>query len=87
MDEMEQKANELMERLILEQPGKDWRVCCNCKSVVERSEMLYTKDCHGITMRLVCYPCYESVMSKGYDGVYYEEPEDEISVWFGSELN
>lgn len=48
------------------------RVCGCCGALVERSEIRYTKDCHGITYRLVCVECYPRLMAKGYDGKYYE---------------
>lgn len=38
--------------------------------------MIYTKDCHGITYRLVCFRCYEKLMAKGYDGEYYSEADE-----------
>lgn len=57
---------------------KDIRICPNCETEVERSDMLYTHDCHGITYRLVCYTCYEKLMEKGYDGAYYDESDEQI---------
>lgn len=36
----------------------------------------FTRDCHGITFRLVCFGCYEKVMAKGYDGAYYTEADE-----------
>lgn len=50
--------------------------CGCCRSAEERSEMLYTRDCHGIVMRLVCRNCYEKIMSQGYDGAYYTEADE-----------
>ena len=38
---------------------KDVRICPVCEREVERSEMNFTKDCHGIPFRLVCWECYD----------------------------
>lgn len=54
----------------------DTRICPVCNKETERNDMQFTRDCHGITYRLVCIPCYEKLMAKGYDGAYYTE-EDE----------
>ena len=40
--------------------------------------MGFTRDCHGITFRLVCWECYDKVMAKGYDGAYYTEADEQI---------
>ena len=55
---------------------KDIRICPVCGREVERNEMLFTRDCHGITYRLVCYDCYERLMENGYDGEYYTEADE-----------
>ena len=55
---------------------KDIRICEVCGREVERSDMLFTHDCHGIPFRLVCYDCYEKLMEKGYDGEYYTEADE-----------
>lgn len=57
---------------------EDIRVCQNCNKEVKRTDMLFTKDCHGITFRLVCYKCYNKLMKKGYDGQYYSEMDENI---------
>ena len=58
----------------------DIRMCENCerevKREVKREDMLYTRDCHGITFRLVCCDCYSKLMAKGYDGEYYTENDE-----------
>ena len=54
----------------------DIRVCPECGKEVERVDMTFTRDCHGIPFKLVCYNCYEKLMENGYDGEYYTE-EDE----------
>lgn len=50
------------------------RPCCG--KDVTREEMQYTRDCHGIAFRLVCFNCYEKLMAKGYDGQYYDEADE-----------
>ena len=52
--------------------------CLECGKEFKRSDMLFTRDCHGIPMRLVCSGCYEKIMSNdpGYDGVYYDESDE-----------
>ena len=55
---------------------KDIRVCPVCNKEVERAGMEFTRDCHGITFRLVCWKCYEKLMAKGYDGQYYTEADE-----------
>lgn len=55
---------------------EDIRVCPCCNKKVECQDMIYTKDCHGITYRLVCFRCYEKLMAKGYDGEYYSEADE-----------
>lgn len=56
--------------------GKDIRICQCCEKETERSNMLFTRDCHGITYRLVCCGCYKKLMAKGYDGEYYDESDE-----------
>lgn len=57
---------------------KDLRICPECGREVERAEMNFTRDCHGIAFRLLCLDCYEKAMSKGYDGEYYDEMDEQI---------
>ena len=57
---------------------KDLRICPECGREVERAEMNFTRDCHGIMFRLLCLDCYEKAMSKGYDGEYYDEMDEQI---------
>ena len=54
----------------------DIRTCPVCGKEVERNDMTFTKDCHGIPFRLVCYDCYDELMEKGYDGEYYTELDE-----------
>ena len=49
----------------------DERICQCCNRLVDRSDMDFTHDCHGIPFRLVCFDCYDRLMEKGYDGEYY----------------
>ena len=55
---------------------KDIRIWQCCNREVERKDMEFTRDCHGITFRLVCFDCYEKLMAKGYDGQYYTEADE-----------
>lgn len=57
---------------------RDIRMCPVCNNEVDREDMDFTKDCHGITFRLVCHKCWERLMSKGYDGEYYTEADEQI---------
>lgn len=54
------------------------RICPVCEKKVYQDEMQYTRDCHGITFRLVCWDCYNRLMEKGYDGEYYDETDEQI---------
>lgn len=54
------------------------RICNYCNGEFERDEMMFTKDCHGIVLRLVCKKCYHQLMAKGYDGAYYTEADEQI---------
>ena len=54
----------------------DVRICPICNKEVLREDMSFTRDCHGITYRLVCNNCYFTLMSKGYDGAYYTEADE-----------
>lgn len=56
--------------------GADVRICPTCGKEVVRDDMLFTRDCHGIAFRLVCFDCYEKLMAKGYDGQYYDEADE-----------
>lgn len=56
----------------------DIRTCPVCERPVQRNDMQFTRDCHGITFRLVCCDCYSRLMSKGYDGEYYTETDENI---------
>ncbi len=31
--------------------------CPVCGKAFQREDMLFTRDCHGITFRLVCFDC------------------------------
>lgn len=57
---------------------RDIRTCPVCEHEVDREDMYFTKDCHGIPFRLVCDRCYRRIMSKGYDGEYYTEADEQI---------
>lgn len=55
---------------------EDMRICPICGKSVPRSEMDFSRDCHGITYRLVCRRCRDRVMAKGYDGEHYTEADE-----------
>lgn len=50
--------------------------CPVCGKEFQREDMTFTRDCHGITFRLVCFDCYDKVMGKGYDGAHYTEADE-----------
>lgn len=51
--------------------------CMNCgKEFSEKYELMWTYDCHGIPFHHVCCECYDDLMKKGYDGVYYTEADE-----------
>ena len=52
--------------------------CACCEGVFERNDMDFTRDCYGITYRLVCLNCWEKLMEKGYDGQMYNEFDENI---------
>lgn len=56
----------------------DKRLCPCCERMIDRADMDFTRDCHGITYRLVCFNCWEKLMAKGYDGEHYTEADENI---------
>lgn len=57
--------------------SRDIRKCPICGREVPREDMEFTRDCHGITFRLVCWDCHDKIMDeKGYDGEYYTEADE-----------
>ena len=57
---------------------RDIRICPECRQEVERANMNFTRDCHGIPFRLLCQQCYQDAMAKGYDGEYFDEQDEQI---------
>ena len=57
---------------------RDIRICKECEKEVDRHDMEFTRDCHGIRFRLVCYNCWQKIMERGYDGEYYDERDEQI---------
>lgn len=48
--------------------------CPVCHKEFERNDMAFSKDCYGITFRLLCLDCLQEIYeTKGYDGEYYDE--------------
>lgn len=47
--------------------SEDKRICPCCEHEVDRADMDFTRDCHGITYRLVCAECWQKLMEKGYN--------------------
>lgn len=64
--------------MISEDFSEDKRICPCCEKEVSRSDMSFTRDCHGIPFRLVCFNCWEKLMRRGYDGEYYTEEDEQI---------
>lgn len=60
----------------MEKDTNDTRVCQECGKEFPYEDMMFTRDCHGIEFRLVCYECYEKIMENGYDGEYYDESDE-----------
>ena len=56
--------------------------CKNCEKEFPRSDMTFTRDCHGIPFRFVCFNCYDKLMEKGYDGEYYTEADENIDEYW-----
>ena len=52
------------------------RICEHCGKEVDRSDMNFTRDCHGIPYRLVCNICWERLKARGYDGEYYDDSDE-----------
>lgn len=52
------------------------RICPSCNKEYSREDMEFTRDCHGIPFRLLCFKCYDKAMEKGYDGQYYTEADE-----------
>lgn len=52
--------------------------CKRCSKPTPRSEMQFSKDCHGIPFRLVCPDCMEEIWEQGYDGELYDENDEQI---------
>ena len=52
------------------------RICPVCGKEVNREDMEFTRDCHGIPFRLVCWDCYCEIMDGGYDGQYYTSADE-----------
>ena len=60
----------------------DIRRCPCCQKDLDRADMQFTHDCHGIAFRLLCLECYDKAMAKGYDGEYYTEADECIDEYY-----
>lgn len=61
----------------------DLRICPVCEKTFDRKDMAYSRDCHGITYRLLCFNCLEDIYAeKGYDGEYYSELDECIDEYW-----
>lgn len=56
------------------------RICPVCGKEFDREDMEFTRDCHGIPFRLVCFNCYDKLMENGYDGEYYTEADECLDI-------
>lgn len=61
----------------------DLRECPECGKMKPRSEMEFSRDCHGIPFRLLCFDCISTIYeTKGYDGQYYDERDECIDEYY-----
>lgn len=60
------------------QAHEDLIECKRCHKFVQREDMDFSRDCHGITFRLVCYDCLDEIYNNPpyYDGEYYTELDE-----------
>ena len=57
--------------------------CPVCGKEYDRNDMEFSKDCHGITYRLLCLSCLDKIYDeKGYDGEYYTEADECIDEYY-----
>lgn len=64
-----------------EEPDNNTRLaeCKECGKEFPRDEMQFSRDCHGIPFRLLCFDCYDKIMDeKGYDGEEYTSDDENI---------
>lgn len=50
--------------------------CPHCGRRVDKRDMSFTYDCHGIPFRFVCQDCWNVLMEKGFDGEHYTEADE-----------
>lgn len=61
----------------------DLRICPRCEKEYDRKEMYFSRDCHGIPYRLLCWKCNEEIEDTiGYDGAYYTEADECIDEYY-----
>ena len=52
-------------------------ICPICEGERRRIDMVWSRDCHGISYRLVCPECWDRILDeKGYDGAYYTAADE-----------
>lgn len=65
----------------LEPQNEEQIQCAICKLWYNREDLDFSRDCHGIIFRLLCFDCLEDVYSsKGYDGEYYTPFDENIDL-------
>ena len=61
----------------------DMKHCPECGKLFYRHEMDFSRDCHGIPFRLLCFDCLDKIAEeKGYDGQYYTEVDENIDDYY-----
>ncbi len=69
-------SNDIVALESLKEFDEPMHECPLCHNRFKRHDMEFTRDCHGIVFRLVCYNCYDKAMENGYDGQYYTEADE-----------
>lgn len=65
------------EYVMMRNVDTDLRMCPECGKEYDRKDMEFSRDCHGITYRLLCFDCLERIYEeKGFDGEYYTEADE-----------
>lgn len=68
-----------MEHIKVSSVSEAWRAAARIfPTDYEKNEENSKRAGYGIPFRLVCDRCYQRIMSKGYDGEYYTEADEQI---------